>query len=110
MLDLLDAPQPPDAVLATMSLLGVGAVEALQERRIAPPDIGLASFGGAPWSRLIRPALTTVWQPARELGREAAELLLQRTEDHSLPERGTVLSMTLEVAASTARRPRDLSG
>jgi len=43
-----------------------------------PEDFGLVSFDDYPWLSIFRPRLTTVELPKHQLGREAAELLIQR--------------------------------
>jgi DNA-binding LacI/PurR family transcriptional regulator len=48
----------------------------------------------------LRPPLTTVAQPAAEVGRTAAELLLARFRDPSLPRRRVVLETQLIVRSS----------
>lgn len=102
-LALLALPAPPDAILATNGLLGVGALEALVEAGLTPPLVGLASFGSTEWSRLMRPKPTTVVQPAYELGRAAAELMERRQRTPAAPEQTVVLQTSLLVTESTQR-------
>lgn len=104
--DLMAQPDPPDAILATNGLLGVGCLEALVEAGLTPPAVGLASFGSTPWSRLMRPEPTTVLQPAYELGRAAAELLGKRQREPDSPEQTVVLQTSLRESASTKRLER----
>ncbi|PZF97817.1 LacI family DNA-binding transcriptional regulator [Micromonospora endophytica] len=101
--DLLDLPEPPDAVLVTNNLMASGALEALHGRGLRPPGIGLASFGDTHWSHLVEPALTTVHQPAYEIGRSAAELLLQRREAPDTAPQRLILPTRLEVRGSSRR-------
>ncbi|GGM21255.1 MULTISPECIES: LacI family DNA-binding transcriptional regulator [Micromonospora] len=106
MVELLDLRDPPDAVLVTNNLMAAGALEAMHERGISPPDVGLVSFGDAFWSHLVQPALTTVHQPAYEVGRAAAELLLRRRAEPTLEPQRVVLPTRLEVReSSTGPRP-----
>ncbi|MBB1158517.1 MULTISPECIES: LacI family DNA-binding transcriptional regulator [Amycolatopsis] len=80
--DLLDQPVPPDALLVANSTMAIGVLEALAERSLrAGRDIGIVSFDDAPWTTLIDPPLTVVAQPAYEIGRVAAQLLLARIAD-----------------------------
>ncbi|MER6767743.1 substrate-binding domain-containing protein, partial [Amycolatopsis sp. NPDC000746] len=80
--DLLDQPTPPDALLVANSTMAIGVLEALAERSLrAGRDIGIVSFDDAPWTTLIDPPLTVVAQPAYEIGRVAAQLLLARIAD-----------------------------
>jgi DNA-binding LacI/PurR family transcriptional regulator len=53
----------------------------------------------------MTPALTTVRQPIRQLGAAAAERLIALAEGQALPERQTVLPVTLSVRASCGLEP-----
>jgi LacI family transcriptional regulator len=104
MTELLDSANPPDAVMVTNNLMAAGALEALFERDLHPPAIGVAAFGDAFWSHLVRPSLTSVHQPAHEIGRAAAELVLKRRATPDLEPQLVVLPTRLEVRDSS-RRP-----
>jgi len=43
-----------------------------------PQDIALLGFCNNPISQLVEPTITTVNQPAHQVGRRAAELLLEQ--------------------------------
>jgi len=77
---LLDrAAERPEAMLFTNDQMAVGALRALERRGVrVPEDVAVTGFDGIPLSRLVRPALTTVRQPIRQLGEQAVELLVQR--------------------------------
>ncbi|MBB4682959.1 LacI family DNA-binding transcriptional regulator [Amycolatopsis jiangsuensis] len=84
--ELLDLPVPPEALLIANSTMAIGVLEALAARDLRPGrDVGLVSFDDAPWATLIDPPLTVVAQPAYEIGRVAAELLLARIADGTRP-------------------------
>jgi LacI family transcriptional regulator len=104
MAELLDLPEPPDAVMVTNNLMAAGALEAMFDRDLRPPAIGVAAFGDAFWSHLVRPSLTSVHQPAYEVGRAAAELLLKRRTNPDLDPQLVVLPTRLEIRDSS-RRP-----
>ncbi|MCL3861215.1 LacI family DNA-binding transcriptional regulator [Actinotalea sp. K2] len=77
-LSLLDGPEPPTAIFCANDRTAWGAYQALQERGLRiPDDISIAGFDNqetlAPW---LRPALTTMNLPFREMGWAAADLLL----------------------------------
>jgi DNA-binding LacI/PurR family transcriptional regulator len=77
-LELLDMHAGPTALLCTSSTIAIGALHALQDRRIPLPDrMGLVTFGNPDWSTLVRPPLTVVTQPTLEMGRQAAQVLLE---------------------------------
>src|SRR5690606_13196831 len=80
MRDLLDlaAERRPDAVFVANNLMAVGALQALSEAGLSPPEFGVLSFGAVPWAPLVRPSLTTVELPSYDLGWTAAGLLQDR--------------------------------
>jgi LacI family transcriptional regulator len=85
MLALLDAPDPPTAVVSGNNFMTIGLLRAIAERGLAvPDDIALVAFDDFEWADLFAPRLTVIRQPTAELGSRAVELLLSRLED---PER-----------------------
>jgi len=98
---LLDLPNAPTAVFAASNLLTLGALQAIHERRLRIPDeIAIVGFDEMPWAMSLRPPLTTVAQPAFDVGRTAAELFLARVRDPSLPRRQVVLETKLIIRSS----------
>ena len=80
-LELLDADQPPTAILAMSDILAIGALQAAAERGIAVPgELSVVGFDDSPVAALATPALTTVAQPQAEKGRLAAKWLLEAIE------------------------------
>ena len=74
---LLDAEPRLDAVFAASDLMASGALRVLRAAgRRVPEDVALAGFEDAPIARQTYPPLTTVHQPAEEMGRQMAELLI----------------------------------
>ena len=64
---LLDKNVPFDAVFASTDLIALGAMRALQERKIAVPDaVSVVGYDDQPVAALVTPALTTVQQNIRE--------------------------------------------
>ncbi|MFI2510850.1 LacI family DNA-binding transcriptional regulator [Streptomyces sp. NPDC018972] len=102
MRELLALPEPPDAVFVANNLMTIGVLDALREVDRTPPGVGVLSFGDVPWASLVRPSLTAVELPSYELGRTAADLLLQRMEGNAFPLQTVVLRTTLQVRESTA--------
>ena len=74
---LLGLRRPPTAIFAANDDMAAGAICAICERGLSVPgDVSVCGFDDTPISRQIYPALTTIRQPAREMGRLAgAELL-----------------------------------
>lgn len=101
MLQLLESANPPTAVFSGSNLLTLGALQAIHERNLAiPGQIAIVGFDEMPWAMSLRPPLTTVAQPAFEAGRAAAELLLARVREPSMPRRQVVLETQLIVRSS----------
>lgn len=65
------------AVFCGNDRMAVGLLHAAAHRGIAiPRDLSVVGFDDLTWARYLTPALTTVRQPGRELGRTAASLVL----------------------------------
>lgn len=74
----------PDGVYVANYLMTVGLLKAAEEMGLkCPEDFGLVSFDDYPWLGVFRPKLTTVELPKHQLGREAAELLIERISGSS---------------------------
>jgi DNA-binding LacI/PurR family transcriptional regulator len=98
---LLQLHEPPDALLASNSLLAAGAIRALQEEKVGIPDnIAFASFDETSWSTLVVPALTVIEQPTYEIGRTATQLLLRRIQDPTRSHREVILKAQMIVRQS----------
>ncbi len=103
-MELLQQAEPPDAIFTGNNLLTVGALRAIHELGLRiPEDIGLAAFDEMDWMFLVKPALTVVMQPTYEMGRLAAEMLLERIADPDRPPLQVVLQPTIKVRESSRR-------
>lgn len=72
----------PDAIFSTNGPTGLGVLRAFHECGVKTPgDIGFATFDELTIDDLFKPAVTTVVQPAYDIGYRAAEVLLQRIEE-----------------------------
>ncbi len=77
--ELLDLPEPPTAIFAASDLSAFGAADAIRSRGLnIPGDVSLMGFDDLPEAAWSHPALTTVRQPLREMGRIATRMLLDR--------------------------------
>ncbi|MDP9394760.1 MAG: LacI family DNA-binding transcriptional regulator [Actinomycetota bacterium] len=105
MRELLRGPHPPTAVLAISDVLAVGAARAARAAGLAvPAQLSVVGFDDGPVAALHDPPLTTVRQPLREKGRQAARMLLDALK--GAPDGGRrVLPAELVVRDSTAPAP-----
>ncbi|MNH00209.1 HTH-type transcriptional repressor PurR [compost metagenome] len=69
----------PTAIFAGNDMIGFGVLRAAAERNISVPgELSVIGFDDIELSRYVYPPLTTVGQSIRELGENAAALLLSR--------------------------------
>lgn len=100
--ELLDLRKPPTALFVVNNLMTVGALAALHERRLRiPEDVAIVGFDDLPWAEALDPPLTVVMQPAREVGRQAMELLLKRIMEPDRPPVTLRLQPRLVIRRST---------
>ena len=88
----------PTAIFSCNDLMAIGAMVSLRRYGVEiPSDVSIVGIDDIALSRAVSPALTTMSHPKVEMGRLAAELLIQRIEGHSAgmdPQR-VVLTATL---------------
>jgi LacI family transcriptional regulator len=79
---LMARPSPPTAVLCGNDVLAVGALRQAQEMRIkVPGQVSIVGFDDIELAQVAYPPLTTVHVPHREMGRRAAQTLVQMLDD-----------------------------
>lgn len=91
-----------DAVYAFTDTLAIGAMNRLRElgRRV-PEDVAVAGFSGTELSTIVYPQLTTVEPPLVEMGKRAAELVLEKVRNPEAENRKIVLRTEMKCRAST---------
>ncbi|MBO0938320.1 LacI family DNA-binding transcriptional regulator [Fibrella sp. HMF5335] len=78
---LLDLPHPPDAFFMAFDRLALGCMTALRNRNVAIPEqVSLIGFTNISVADLLDPPMSTVVQPAQEIGHTAAERLIELIE------------------------------
>jgi len=96
----------PTAIFCFNDLLATGVLKGLHQAGLSvPQDCSVAGFDNITYSAYTNPPLTTFDQPKREIGTQAARLLLgllDHTEADSPPPTTQTLKGTLLVRASTA--------
>lgn len=93
---ILSLTEPPRAVFVNNNLLTLGALLALEEMDLScPVNVALVGFDDHPWAAISNPPLTVVRQPTREMGRTAANTLLELIDNREPPNRRVLLGCEL---------------
>jgi LacI family transcriptional regulator len=105
MKQLLSLPERPTAVFINNNLLSLGALLAIKENGLhCPEDIAIVGFDDHPWAAVSDPPLTVIRQPALEVGRTAAGLLLKLIEYEKPLEARVILGCELILRESHCRK------
>jgi LacI family transcriptional regulator len=101
---LRSGPALPDAIFCTNGPTGLGVLRAMKECGLkTPDDLAFVTFDELTVEDLFTPSVTTVVQPAYDIGYRASEILLDRIEGRlTAPERVMVrLPATLKIRESS---------
>ncbi len=99
---LLEGGTRPDAIVCSNDLQALVCLRELQHRgwRI-PQDISVVGFDDIREAATCQPSLTTVRNPMRQLGLEAAKLILRRIQSPDLPPQRVTLPVSLQLRQSS---------
>ena len=91
-----------DAVYAFTDTLAIGAQNRLRAlgKRV-PEDIVVAGFSGTELSTIVSPQITTMEPPLEEMGRKAAELVMEKINHPEMENKKVVLKTTMKCREST---------
>jgi DNA-binding LacI/PurR family transcriptional regulator len=102
--NILSLPSPSTAVFCSNDYIALGAIKGAREAGLTLPDdlsiVGFLMICRRPQN--MAPALTTIRQPAYEMGQRAAKLLLQMIEKKLKPVQD-MMDSTLIVRESTTK-------
>jgi len=102
------SPPYPDAIVCANDELAFGVASVATARNIdIPGDVALTGWDDIPLARAMTPPLTTIRQPARELGAITAKLLLSRIGGTVIDPHETVLPTELTIRSSCGCGRRD---
>lgn len=105
---LLQFSPRPTAIFAANDLVALGVLAAMRELGLrCPEDVSLTGFDDLELASFTNPALTTVAQPAYQMGARAAALLFERLRGETLPPQHIVMKAALKPRDSTAAPPRN---
>ena len=95
---LLGLPDPPTAIFTTNYDFTIGLVTAARERGInIPEELDIFGFDCVEICTMMQPPLPVVHQPEQEIGRIAAEYMIQRLEGYTGEPRVTKLKCKLNI-------------
>ena len=99
---LFDSPDRPEALFTANNACTICVIKTLRILGIeVPRDVALVGFDDVDFYTLLNPPVTTIRQPAAELGRTSARLLLQKIRSTSSASSArTVLPVTLMIRES----------
>ena len=103
--ELLNMRKRPDAIFTITDRMAMGAMLAIKEKGLnMPHDIGLVGFNNEPVTRLTTPQISSVEQPAFEMGKATAKLFIELLHnDADMSSREIVLSPKLFIRESSQR-------
>lgn len=94
----------PDGFVCANDFIALRLMVALKQLGIPIPErVMVSGFDGTPQSSFVEPALTTAQIPGTDLGRLAAEILIDRIDHPGRPYRTTYVNTVPQLRASTAR-------
>lgn len=96
----------PTAIFCGNDLLAIGAIRAIEAAgKSVPGDVAVVGYDGTYLADLFRPALTTVSQPAREIGEAAVRILMERLRGSRVAKRHVVLNTELRIRDTCGAKP-----
>jgi LacI family transcriptional regulator len=104
---LLGREDRPDGIFASIEHLAIQTYEVCEEIQLnIPQDIKVVCFSNLKTAGLLNPSLTTITQPAFEIGREAASILFKLVEKKG---NNFLLEKTIIKSVLVARKSTDSS-
>ena len=108
--ELAGLPKLPSAVFCTNDLLAVGLLRGLLSQGLrVPDDVAIIGYDDIVFASSAIVALTSVRQPAYEIGRTGMELLMDEARDSEHKHRNVVFKPELVVRTSTVGDAASLS-
>jgi len=107
---LIATRKPFTALFAFNDISAIGAIHALHEAGLqVPTDVSVVGFDDIQSAAFQRPALTTVRQPLRKMGKTAAETLLRRiaSKEPTIKAGSIVIEPELIVRETTGPAPSE---
>lgn len=104
---VLESKRRPTAVFASNDESAIGAIIEAKSRGLkVPDDISVVGFDDIEFAQSYDPPLTTIYQPRRDMGRKAMEILGRLIADPRKPQPDVLLDYKLAVRSSSAPPPK----
>jgi DNA-binding LacI/PurR family transcriptional regulator len=105
MLELVKSKEKFTGVFCANDMIALGAMQCLIDAGVRiPEDVAVVGYDDIQMAHLIKPALTTVQQPIREMSSEVVSLLLKLIDKPNLPPKNLMFDMKLIVRESCGKR------
>lgn len=96
----------PTAIFSMNDEMAIGAMQTLKNQGIRiPEDMSVTGFDDIAYAKYSDPSLTTISQPAEEMGKMAMDMLLKVIEGSPLSQRECVLPTEFIIRKSTGPAP-----
>lgn len=109
---ILEMKEKPDAIFAVNDPVAIGAMKTLQQHGVKiPDDIAIVGFTDSKMAMIVEPNLTSVEQPTFEMGKLAADLLLEQlrnTHDEKLSPKIITLDAKMNIRESSNKKKKGL--
>lgn len=93
---------PFDAIFCFGETLAIGALNYLQTEGVKiPEEVAICGFSGTYLSTIVTPQLTAIQQPFEEMGRVAAELMMEKLNNADVPCQTVILDAEVIIRQST---------
>ena len=94
----------PEFIFAVTYPVALGVYSAAKELGLnIPQDIDIMSFGNSDVNRFISPSLSSVYQPAHELGRKGTELIIQQINKPTAEEKHIEIDTDLIIRETASK-------
>lgn len=102
--ELFEKHPDTDGVIASNDIVATAVLhEALRLGKKVPEDVQIIGFDDVPLSSLLTPSLTTIRQPAYDMGKAAARLLIQLIENRDMTQKTIQMPVTF-IERDTTRK------
>jgi len=95
---IMDSPAKPDAVFCANDTTALSSIIYLKNNGFKiPEDIAIVGFSNEPFSEVVTPSISTIKQPGFEIGKKAAELIINQIKLKKKPSSFETITMPTEL-------------